>query len=138
MYWSLSEIRNLPLTTSSSAQSDSRDALASDSSRESAYAISCRVAGAKHSRHLRIMRSIASVRSTSGYSALEKNHLLLPAMPVLATRYMDSSFLTDLNALSSLISKSVAIWESADLSPMCARTASSVSLSFLSLRVAAA
>ena len=50
MYWSSSEIRNLPLETSSDATNDSRDVLASSSGSDSENATSCTVAGAKHSR----------------------------------------------------------------------------------------
>ena len=64
------------------------------------------------------MRSMALRLSTSGYLTLEKNHLLLPATSVLVIRYIDSSFLTDLNVTSSEISRSPVISLMAVFCPM--------------------
>ena len=64
------------------------------------------------------MRSTALLLSTSGYLTLEKNHLLLPVTSVLVTRYIDSSFLTDLNVTSSEISSSFVMSLMAVFCPM--------------------
>ncbi len=95
MYWSPSDIRNLPLATSPLLRSDSRDARASSSVNESENATSAEVAGAKHSRCLVIIRSTAEFLSTAGWSALEYSHFPFPVTAVLATLYMDSSFLIE-------------------------------------------
>ena len=50
MYWSSSDIRNLPRDTSSIATRDSSDVLASSSEIDRENATSCTVEGAKHSR----------------------------------------------------------------------------------------
>ena len=57
------------------------------------------------------MRSTAAFLSTSGYETLENDHLLFPFTSVLVTKYMDSSFLMDLKAMSSLISNPAAMSE---------------------------
>ena len=138
MYWSSSEIRNLPRETSSDATSDSSEVLASSSLSDRENATSCTVAGAKHSRKRRTIMSMDLLLSSGGYSTLENDHLLRPSMPVRATRYMDSSLRMALNATSSLISSfsTTSLWGVS--TPIASSTCCSMSLSVLSRRVAAA
>ena len=137
MYWSFSETRNLPLTTSSLATSDSSEAYACSSVMDSANATSCTEAGAKQSRYLMTMRSVASSFSTGGYSTRPNSHLL-PERSDLVMRYMDSSFLSDLTVMSSLISSFSEISLRGVSMSMASYTALSVSLSSRSFLVAAA
>ena len=64
--------------------------------------------------------------------------MLFPFTSVLVTRYMDSSFLMDLNAMSSLISSCAAISDMDVSVPTASYTSWSVSVNWRTLRVAAA
>ena len=138
MYWSFSEIRKRPFETSSIATRDSSEVSASSSGRDSANATSWTVAGAKQSRYLSTMRSVAALRSISGYSMRANVHFPRPSMSMRATLYIDSSFLSDLRTASSLASRASASSEMDAPSPTFSRTSSSIPVRVRSLQVAAA
>ena len=89
------------MATSPLAVRDSREACTVSSGMLSAKAVSSTVTGAKQPRCLRTTESTAAESTPAGGVHLEKYQRLFSVMPVRVMRYMDSSFLTDLNTTSS-------------------------------------